>query len=280
MPVTSAARHGWLFILAIGVGLFFADERTMMSTQNPNFLPSVILLGSAAVPAAFVTFIYGRRLPFDVPVGVVWGTAVLGGVIGTVVAGVLEYKTLRQLGFMPMLGVGLIEEAAKLVLPLALLVLRPYRRRADGLLLGVAAGAGFAALETMGYGLVALLQSNGDIGAVQNLLMIRGLLSPASHMAWTGIAAAALWSAAADRWSAASVRRFVVAFVVVVALHATWDSVATLPAYVVLAAVSLATLAWTTHRIAAREPVDETDPALERYRRTDARSGSFAAPGR
>ncbi|RKS75261.1 RsiW-degrading membrane proteinase PrsW (M82 family) [Motilibacter peucedani] len=254
-PLTRAARHGWLLVLAIGSAFFVADERTLVGTQNPNFLPSVILLGAAAVPAAFTTFVYGRRLAFDVPVGTVWTTAVLGGLIGTVVAGSLEYKTLRTLGVLPMVGVAAIEEFAKLLLPAAVLFLRPWRRRADGLLLGVAAGAGFAALETMGYGMVTLLQSGGDIGAVQNLLLVRGILSPAGHMAWTGIAAAALWSAAAGGWSAAGVRRVVVAVVVVVGIHTAWDSVHTMVGYVVLAAVSLAVLTYVTHRIAVAEPV-------------------------
>lgn len=254
-PLTRAARHGWLLVLALGVLFFFVDERTMVSTENLNFLPSVIVLGSAVVPVAFVTFIYGRRLAFDVPVGTVWATAVVAGLVGTIVAGVLEYRTLRDLGVLPMLGVALIEETAKLLIPLAILLWRPWRRRADGLLLGVAAGAGFAALETMGYGLVTLLQSQGDIDSVQNLLLIRGLLSPAGHMAWTGIAAAALWSAAASGWSRAGVRRLVLAFVVVVAIHTAWDTVADLAGYLVLSVLSLLVLTYVTHRIAVVDPL-------------------------
>ncbi|HEY2206179.1 MAG TPA: PrsW family glutamic-type intramembrane protease [Pseudonocardia sp.] len=59
-----------------------------------------------------------------------------------------------------MIGVGLIEENSKLLIPVGVLLVLPrYRRRADGLLLGVAAGAGFAALETMGYAFGTLLSS-------------------------------------------------------------------------------------------------------------------------
>jgi protease PrsW len=72
--------------------------------------------------------------------------------VGTIVAATLEFDVLRDLGGLPMFGVGLIEETSKLLVPLALLlVLRTHRTRADGLLIGVACGAGFAALETMGY---------------------------------------------------------------------------------------------------------------------------------
>jgi protease PrsW len=38
---------------------------------------------------------------------------------GTVVAGTLEYDVARVLGFLPKLAIGLIEEGAKLIIPLA-----------------------------------------------------------------------------------------------------------------------------------------------------------------
>src|ERR671929_167011 len=88
------------------------------------------------------------------------------------------------------------------------LVLRRHRHPADGLLLGVACGAGFAVLETMGYAFVVLVQSGGDVGAVQQVLFLRGVLSPAAHMAWTGLAAAALFTAAAAGWGARALLRF------------------------------------------------------------------------
>ena len=46
--------------------------------------------------------------------------------IGTIVAATLEFDVLRDLGGLPMLGVGLIEETSKLLVPLALLI--PLRR--------------------------------------------------------------------------------------------------------------------------------------------------------
>ena len=144
-------RHAWIAVLVGGVALFLAVERTLVATQNPNFVPSAILLGAAIVPAAFLTFVYGRRLPYDVSPPVVLTAAFLGGIIGTVVAGTLEFDAQRDLGFLPMVGVGLIEETSKLIIPLAVLIFfARYRKQADGLLIGVAAGAGFAALETMG----------------------------------------------------------------------------------------------------------------------------------
>ncbi len=259
MAETRLDRHLWIPILVVGVMLFVADQQTLVATRDPNFVPSVILLGSTAVPAAFLAFMYGRRLPYDIPVTIVIATAVLGGVIGTVVAGVLEFKTLRQLGVLPLVSVGFIEEAAKLIVPLAIVLRFRYRRPADGIVVGVASGAGFAALETMGYAFVALMRTHGNVSAVENLLVLRGFLSPACHMAWTGVTAAALWSAANRGWSFRGVSRFVGVFVSVALLHAVWDGVTNLISYSLIAGWSLALLAWVTHMAANDEDVFELE---------------------
>ena len=256
-----ARRWSWVLVLVVGAALFELVRRSIVSTGNPNLVPSLILLGAAVVPAAFVAFIAGRRLVFDVGAGTVALTGLIGGVVGVVTAGFLEYNTLRRLGTLPMIGVGLSEEFAKLLVPAALfLLVRRYAHPADGLLLGVASGAGFAILETMGYAFVVLLQSKGNLAVVDNVLFVRGILSPAAHMAWTGIAAAALWDAGAHRWRGASALRFVGAFLVVVALHTAWDALGSTVVYVVLSLVSLVLLAVVSHHLAS--PHRREDRAL------------------
>ncbi|MEJ2871246.1 PrsW family intramembrane metalloprotease [Actinomycetospora sp. OC33-EN08] len=241
------ARWTWIVVLVVGIVLFELVRRTLVATQNPNFLPSLILLGAAVVPAAFLTFVASRRLPTDLGSGPIVAAALLGGVIGTVVAGTLEYDAMQRLGGLPMLAVAIIEEAAKLIVPAAMLVVARYRHGpANGLVLGVASGAGFAALETMGYALTVLVQTRGNIAAVDGELLIRGLLSPAAHMAWTGLTAAALW-----RWARLGhgLWWFLGTYVVAVVLHTVWDSVGGLVVYVVLAVVAFTLLILTTHRL-------------------------------
>jgi RsiW-degrading membrane proteinase PrsW (M82 family) len=212
------------------------------------------------VPVTFVTFIAGQRVRYSVSGGTVATVATVGGVVGVVLAGLLEYDTLKHLGALPMVGVGVIEEAAKLIAPaVVLLVLRRHRAPADGLLIGVAAGAGFAVLETMGYALVVLVRSGGSIAALDDVLLLRGAMSPAAHMAWTGITAATLWVAAARHWRGRAALVFVAGFVVAVALHTTWDSANATWVYVVLGVISLgmvltATVLLHTRRLGARLP--------------------------
>src|SRR4051812_27650418 len=255
----SARRWSWVLVLLVGATLFALVRHAIVRTGNPNLVPSLILLGAAVVPAAFVVFIAGRRLVFDVGGGTVALTALVGGVIGVVTAGLLEYGTLKRLGALPMVGVGLIEEFAKLLVPAAIfLLVRRYSHPADGLLLGVASGAGFAILETMGYAFVVLIQSRGNLGVVDNVLFVRGILSPAAHMAWTGIAAAALWDAGAHRWRGSAAARFLAAFVAVVALHTAWDALGSTVVFVVVSLLSLDLLARISHHLAAPHRRDDS----------------------
>jgi RsiW-degrading membrane proteinase PrsW (M82 family) len=258
-PTTRGRRWAWLPTLLVGVGLFELVRSALVDTGNPNFLPALILLGAAVIPAAFVAFVYGRRLGYDVSGLLLAFTALVGGVVGVVLAGIWEYHAVIRLGSLPTLAVGFAEETAKLIIPAAVLLFVGYRRPANGLLLGVASGAGFAALETMGYAFVVLVETRGDVGTVDGVLLLRGLLSPGAHMAWTGLTAAALWEAASRRWQARAVLRFVLVYLVAVALHTTWDSVHSGPVYVVLACISLGLLAATTHHLSRADRPHQPD---------------------
>lgn len=242
-------RWAWVPTLVVGVLLFELVRRALVDTQNPGLVPTLILLGSCVVPAAFVAFVYGRGLPYDVSGRLLGVTALVGGVVGVVVAGTWEYHTLVRLGGLPLLAVGVAEETAKLIVPAAVLLVAGHRHPINGLLLGVASGAGFAALETMGYAFVALVQSQGDLATVDGILLLRGLVSPAGHMAWTGLSAAALWHAAAHRWHGRGIAQFVAVYVLVVLLHTAWDTLHTFLAYAVLAAISLSLLVVVAHRL-------------------------------
>ena len=249
--MTTRSRWAWLVVLGVGTGLFLLVLRTLEATDNPNLVPALILVGAAVVPSAFVVFVNSRRMSFDVPGSVLALTALLGGVIGVVVAGNLEFDANRRLGTGALLFVGVIEEAAKLVVPLGIVVLVRDRWRdpANGLVLGVASGAGFAALETMGYAFVQLVQSRGDLGPVVGILVLRGLLSPAAHLAWTGLTVSGLWWARWQGWRTRSVLLGVAGYLTAVVLHTLWDTRASLAGDAVVAAVSLAVLFVVSHRL-------------------------------
>ena len=118
------------------------------------------------------------------------------------------------------------------------------------MILGVASGAGFAALETMGYAFTTIVNEHGDLTLVSHQLLIRGLWSPAGHMAWTGLASAALYYAAEQRFSRRSCALLAAALTVAIGLHTAWDTLETPSAYVVIALLGLGSLAAAAHRYA------------------------------
>ncbi|WP_330172366.1 PrsW family intramembrane metalloprotease [Streptomyces sp. NBC_01498] len=250
MP-TVMRKWAWLPVLAVGLGLYFIVQATLVDTGNVNYVPAMIMLGAVVVPLSFLTFVAGRTGQWQVGPFTLGIAALFGGVVGIVTAGQLEFDTLRGLGTSTLIGIGLIEESCKLIVPVLILVWQARRgtvRVGDGLLIGVAAGMGFAALETMGYAFTALLASQGNIGDVEETLLLRGLTSPAAHMAWTGLVCGALWGAVAARWSLGAVVRLVVTFLAAVALHALWDGTTGRFTYVLLALVSLGWLFFELHR--------------------------------
>lgn len=260
-------RHTWFLVLCVGLALFAAMDIALIFTGTIDLLPTVIVLGATLVPVTFVVYVYQRLQVQEVPVATLAVIAFLAGALGLIAAGLLEYAALRELGFLRLLGVGLIEESAKLILPLVVYFRGRYRSQADGLLFGVASGMAFSALESMGYGLAAFLNSGGSVGSLEETLVLRGLLSPLGHGAWTGLICAVLWHEREKaghsvlNWSIAG------AFVAAVLLHTAWDTVGSLTGrtsiswvgvefigLIIIGLVSLALLIWRMRKAGLRHP--------------------------
>jgi RsiW-degrading membrane proteinase PrsW (M82 family) len=258
-------RRPWVLTLIGGLVLWIALRWALVTTDNINLVPSVIVLGASLGPVVFVLYVY-ERAP-EVPWPMLLICFLAGGVLGVTAASVIEYRTVLELRALPTIAIGLIEESCKLVVPLAIFAVGRYRREADGLLFGVASGMGFAAFETMGYGLTALLLSHGRIDNVEQLLFARGMLSPAGHAAWTGLICATLWRA---RVYPSTITRAAVpaAFLTAVVLHALWDSANQPRALIPVALISYGLLAWRIG-VAGRE----RGPAI----RADTRAAASAA---
>jgi RsiW-degrading membrane proteinase PrsW (M82 family) len=244
-------KSEWFRIFVVGILLFFAAEQALKLTGNPKFVPTVLILGAFVVPVSFVAFFYGQERAIDklvqveAPLRIVVVCFSVGGFIGVITAGLMEYETLTKLTISNLFIVGLIEESAKLIFPVAIYLRSHYRSEADGLLFGVASGMGFAALEAMGYGLTSLMQSQGNVGILEETLLIRGLLSPVCHAAWTGLICATLWLQH-ERTGKLFNPSVIWVFVLAVVLHALWDIAGffqrvfiSYPGYVIIGGVSL-----------------------------------------
>ena len=240
-------RLTWLLVLVAGIVTYQIVLRVMIDTKNVNFFPSLLLIGAITVPVSVLVFAETGGRTVSVIPWLVATTAIVGGVVGTITAGTLEYDTLRDLGTVPMVVVGIIEEGAKLIVPfIVYLFLRPKDPRA-GVIIGIASGMGFATLETMGYGFQALL-SAGSLSAVDDTLLLRALLAPACHIAWTGMCTAMLWRIHSARHHARAVAAFLGTYALAVGLHATWDGSTSVPVHIVVAGIGLAVLLVFLHR--------------------------------
>ncbi|MGD1119758.1 MAG: PrsW family intramembrane metalloprotease [Dehalococcoidales bacterium] len=251
-------RQRWLQILLIGIVLFALADASLRFSNDVLYFPTIMMIGAFLIPIVFIAFFYQQENLFDrnihgssiVPTLML--CALLGGLIGTLAAGSLESKTLTSNSLLTLTWVGPIEEFAKLIVPVAIFIImrKRFRSELDGLLFGVAAGMTFAALETMGYELIALVSSRGNLNTLDETILIRGLLSPAGHAAWTGLITATLWRKR-ERTGKAFTPVVLVFFLVAAGLHSLWDYVSSfssnfiiVPSYIAIALTSLTLLGW------------------------------------
>jgi RsiW-degrading membrane proteinase PrsW (M82 family) len=236
-------RWLWLKILLSGFIMFYLVDYALKVTENIHYVPTLLVVGTFTIPLSFLIMLYTRRQTPQVSVADLLTCVLWGGIFGTVVAGIIEYDTLRQLKLLPTFVVGLTEEVAKLMVPALFILIGRHWSELDSITIGAASGAGFAIFESMGYGLVVLLVSGGNIAAFTEVMLLRGILTSAAHIAWTAIAANALWILVHGKHEH-RLWRFMYMFSGVVLLHALWDSSVRIGiiAVIVLCLVSLSWL--------------------------------------
>jgi protease PrsW len=218
------SRRPWLRMFLGGLGLWVATVLVIFATQNPNLVPTIILLGSFLVPVTFVTYAFAHAGQV-VTAQRILTAFVYGGVLGVLGASLLEAEFLKSPSAGTYLYVGLIEEAVKLAALWLLARRLPRYTMRDGIVLGATVGFGFAALESAGYAFNALFTSNGL--SLLNLVeteVLRGILAPVGHGLWTAILGGTLFAAAARRGRLRLTGSVAGFYLLVAGLHALWDA--------------------------------------------------------
>jgi RsiW-degrading membrane proteinase PrsW (M82 family) len=220
-------KHFWRVLLVGGLGLVGA-EAALGVMSGPLLIGLVVTLGAALVPIAFLTFCWDQDFLADMPVHVVALTFISGALLGFGLAFAVEELVVSDRNLLSAFEVALIEETAKAIAVFWFLRNERLHNEIDGLILGAAAGAGFAILETILYALTALRGGFGDgggIGSMNAVLLVRGLLAIFGHVTWTAIVVAAIW-----RERGQSTFRLngsvLLAFAIAVGLHTLWDGAA------------------------------------------------------
>lgn len=224
MVLKKDRKTGWLRVLVTGLLLFFAALVILILTGNPNLFPTVVMIGNFLVPVTFVAFFFERRHLSQLSLPTTALSFFYGGVLGVLAASVLEPIFIRRLDIFTVFSVGFIEEFAKILG--VLLIARRWRhdQEMDGLILGAAAGMGFAALESSGYVFTAFLSSRGSLTAVVIVTLLRGILSPVGHGTWTAILASVLFRESDGNRFHIN-RKVLGAYFTVAILHGLWDLV-------------------------------------------------------
>ena len=213
---------------------------------NDNFLPALIMLGAFAMPVVVLMFFYEINIFRNIPFYKVIKYFILGGALSLILAILffsLNFNTdIRT--YSGALMVGLIEETAKAAI-VAFFIFKSKKCNyvLNGLLIGAAVGAGFAAFETAGY-----ILRNGINSGLQTMLYvikIRGFLAPGGHVAWAAIEGAALMYVKGfekiDK-KHLNDKRFLLICLIPIVLHGIWDMPINIPYCGTQIAVSI--IAW------------------------------------
>ena len=213
---------------------------------NDNFLPGLIMLGAFAMPVVVLIFFFEINLFRNIPFYKVIKYFILGGALSLILAILffsLEFNT-DIMTYSGALMVGVIEEAAKATI-VAIFIFKSKNCNyiLNGLLIGAAVGAGFAAFETAGY--ILRYGLNYGVANMLYVIKLRGFLAPGGHVAWAAIEGAALMFVKGfekiDK-KHLNDKRFLLICLIPVVLHGIWDMPLNIPYCGTQIAVSV--IAW------------------------------------
>jgi RsiW-degrading membrane proteinase PrsW (M82 family) len=218
-------RRMWLVTLVVGALMWIAVAAAVAATNDTILVPTLILLGTFLVPISTVLFVLAQPRRAYLSVETIMVGFIAGGTTALVLAGTAETYILPHALATNGL-VGLIEEGGKALLLVAVASLVRPRVPRDGMVLGATVGAGFAAFESAGYALSALIE-HGDKHATLDIVQteaFRAVLAPFGHITWTAILGGAIFASAWHSGRFRLDRRVAATYLGVAFLHACWDS--------------------------------------------------------
>lgn len=257
----------WMFFRAFAASLlgYLLFSFAWEFFENPNLIPGLMLIGTVAIPLAALTFFFEINVRRNISLYRMMRLFALGGVFSIIFTLILFSLPLKSLGWMGDSVAGLIEEPGKL---LALIVVARSTKcnyKLNGLVMGAAVGTGFAVFESLGYACNVLIEQvlinqaaesnyilansglvQDPVGAMLDIVVLRGMLSPLGHIIWTAICGAALWRVKGDKsfsFSMIQDKRFWRLFIVPVILHIIWNADFQLPYYAKY--IGLGVVGWT-----------------------------------
>ena len=216
----------WSRVLA-GIGLAFVMMMLCCEIfDNINALPGTIILGSFMVPVAVLVFFFELNTPKNISFYNVLKIFLVGGCASLLLTLTL-FSMLEDTGkvYLEAIITGIVEEVAKAGI-VAYFIFREKDAKytVNGLLIGAAVGAGFAAFESAGYALRYFLEGNYDL--MMEVIWLRAMLAIGGHVAWAPMAGYAMILVKGDEPMSMQVFGkvgFWKIFWLPIAMHAVWD---------------------------------------------------------
>lgn len=192
--------------------------------QNLYALPGLMVVGSFAVPFSLLIFFWEMNAPRNISFYENAMMFFIGGA-ASIPATLILYSIfpVYDITFSSAIVIGIVEEVGKLAIIIYFINRLNPKYILNGLLIGAAIGAGFAAFESAGYAFASELF--GDESMVY-VTFLRAWTGIGTHTIWSAIAGAALVFVKGDydvttqhifSWP------FFRLFLVSMALHAIWD---------------------------------------------------------
>lgn len=218
----------WLWSRVLtGIGLAFLMMMLCCEIfENINALPGTIILGSFMVPVGVLVFFFELNTPKNISFYNVLKIFLVGGCASLLLTLTL-FSLLQDTGmeYLEAIITGVVEEIAKAGI-VAYFIFREKDAKytVNGLLIGAAVGAGFAAFESAGYALRFYLL--GGYSTMMDVIFLRAVLAPGGHVVWAAMAGYAMMLIKGDAPLTLNVfakAGFWKIFWLPVAMHAIWD---------------------------------------------------------
>ncbi len=239
----------WLFA-RIFLALFVATivlYSLIVYFGNVNCVPGYMTMGSFLVPFSVLVFIFEVNAPRNISFYEVLKYFFVGGCLSLLVTLILfRFTGAGEISYLGAILIGVVEETGNF------LVTAFYVKRTkkctyilNGLLIGAAIGAGFAAFESSGYAFTSLFIGQGlSIDNATHTILLRAVLAPGGHVLWAAIEGAAMMIALDHKEFRSSVllnKTFLSLSGICILMHGIWDMPFQLPfylKYIVLIAAS------------------------------------------
>ena len=250
----------WSRIFLVFVATFALLHLCCSSFGNIHTYPGLMVIGAFMVPLAALVFFFELNTPKNISFFNIIKYFLVGGVASIVMTLLLnEFFSGERNEWLDATLTGIIEEIAKLAI-VAFLIWRNKNAKyaLNGLLIGAAVGAGFAAFESAGYAFRIFLNNligtglNFDVAYSEMIdnIVLRAVLALGGHVVWAAMGGYALMLVKGNQdltMSFLNKKAFWKIFWIPIFLHAVCD----MPIYfgtsmvgVVLPKLILVALAW------------------------------------